>query len=101
MSSSRRTLNLYGSKKMRPICVECRIEMYAKKNGFIVYRNNDHDGKVYMVLRGDYYKCPNCGGGIITGFGHPMYVGEFEQQHLQRIVNHAHPLDRLELNRDK
>lgn len=59
---------------MRPVCVDCNVEMHCKRNGAIVRANFQH------YYSGDMYRCPVCNKRIIAGFG-----GSFHSEKIRRI----------------
>lgn len=54
--------------KPRPICVPCRVEYRAEKNGFVVGEAEDAAGYPITMWRGDRYECPGCQHQIVVGF---------------------------------
>jgi len=53
---------------MRPVCVECRVEMLPSKNnrGWLTKLSL---GRPYELWASDEYECPRCEKKILTGFG--------------------------------
>ena len=75
---------------MRPVCVECRVEMHCEKNSFMIKDKVVGDSPV-AVWSGDKFKCPGCGKEIVVGFGNPM-LGNLAK---------AYQAEALEINRGK
>lgn len=47
---------------MRPVCVQCRKEMYCSRTGAYV----SHDNRIWA---GDQFRCDWCGAEVIVNFG--------------------------------
>jgi hypothetical protein len=56
---------------MRVICGDCAKIMDVIENDFPV-KDEEVGGFPSTVRFGDLYKCPECHGRIITGFGRPL-----------------------------
>lgn len=52
---------------MRPICITCKVQTIAEKNGIVIELR--HGDKYYGHKHGDLYRCPSCFNLISTGFG--------------------------------
>ena len=100
-----------------PICVHCGREMYASKNGVVVYHPMEHpspdekvrtetkgvviinvdvmlegswkDGDLDFVVNGDEYECRRCHSRIVVGFVKEMIAGVYSQDELQLMVKEA------------
>lgn len=55
----------------RPVCVECKIDMYPKKNGvpFVEQFKDGIEWKPYKVWESDMWTCSCCGISVLIGFG--------------------------------
>jgi len=52
----------------RAVCVKCNQQMGPVKNDFPILETYD-DGRPYQIWLGDLYRCPECRGEIVMGFG--------------------------------
>ena len=50
---------------MKPICVDCQLEMAPKKTGVAVEEMTASGS--YMLRAGDVFACPNCNFEVIAG----------------------------------
>jgi len=100
---------------MRPVCVKCGREMNCEKNGVVVYhpyeqpdpgpiqeklkknltiihtdRMMDIDPtRIDFIVRGDKYKCPDCGYEVVLDFGRMMIDYQVPQEQLKKMVTNA------------
>lgn len=99
---------------MRPVCVKCQREMSCARIGVIVFHpyerpepgpTIEQDGNLTIVhldrllainpydidfaVKGDKYRCPECGYEIVTGFGREMLDYDVPQDVLKQIVVNA------------
>jgi hypothetical protein len=93
---------------MRPVCVSCKVEMVAIKNGVPLIHFMEHpdpatpayedhdkvrivnvdvllegswkDGAIDWVCMSDKYQCPECKNEILTGYGKLQFGYEFKDQ---------------------
>lgn len=56
---------------MRPVCVECSVEMRCVKNEHTV-ETLDHVGESLTIASGDRYQCESCEVQVIVGCGRPL-----------------------------
>ena len=49
---------------MRPVCVQCKIEMRCSKTGAKV----SHDNRIWA---GDQFRCGSCEAEVVVNFGQP------------------------------
>lgn len=55
----------------KPVCVECKQEMFVRENGvmFAAKRNpNDTDSELAYIVSTDIWECKGCGKKILKGF---------------------------------
>jgi hypothetical protein len=50
---------------VRPVCVQCKVEMRCSKTGAFV----THDNRIWS---GDAFRCESCDAEVIVGFGQPF-----------------------------
>ena len=55
---------------MNPVCVDCQREMDCKLNGVVLYHKYESD-RIYFIIRGDLYRCSDCGFEVVADFGEP------------------------------
>ena len=61
-----------GIEMPRPICADCAREMVIAVTGHpVVFLQEigDDDAQPVAVAMGDLYRCPDCIGGTVVGFG--------------------------------
>ena len=61
---------------MRPVCVECQIEMEPLKNGVTVELMTASEG--YQKWMADSHRCPGCGHEIVANFGRQALAEHFD-----------------------
>lgn len=61
---------------MKPVCVECLVEMKPEKNGVYIELRTPQP---YQIWSGDMWKCPNCKRKVVSGYGRAPVAEHFDE----------------------
>ena len=64
---------------MTPVC-DCGRMMDVEQNGVYV-EEICSDGMPYRIWSGDRWRCPECGTGVVTGFGHEPLAESYQDRY--------------------
>jgi len=68
----------------RKICVDCGVYLDCKRNGVIVYKENDY------IFHADLWECPVCGYQIVADFGaEPILWWYEDKDKFEEIIREA------------
>lgn len=70
---------------MKPLCVQCQVEMRVSKTGIYVFEMAKSVEGIYRIWQADAHKCDGCSHVVIFNYARQPIAEHFEDDFKQRV----------------